>query len=166
VRPLSSAITKFDIGVIFLNIFSRIFSSDETDSTDVSANISIYWDRNVLGGEEADSLNDYMEAVFSREDIEPSLEEINQWLSKLDDFEENWSDVNISHLELRASRLEQPGSYSDEVYLAIDLESSYIVKERNLPSDSDFYLLDLSASGTSFGLPEAEKIASIDYDSL
>lgn len=154
-----------DLGV-FTDISDNTNSGDEMHLNDLSENISIYWDQSILDEAEEESVNEYLESILSVNDIEHALDDINQWLSDLDDIEERWGDVDKSELELRVSRLEQPGSYSDDVFLAVDLDSLYVVNERDLLEDSDCYIIDLSAGGTSCGVPEAEKVASIDYSSF
>lgn len=129
-----------------------------------SRDISVEWSKS-LDRAKKEVVHGYvLRGLYSHE--EASLhDQVNSWLSNLDEVEEIWGDVNESDLELRVSRLKQPGSYSDESYLAVDLDSPYVVEENGLP-DSEYHLLDLSAAGTSTGLPKADAVASFDYEGL
>lgn len=151
--------------VAFLSIFTKILSRNESESkSSPDIELDIQWDTDILQREDQKSINDYITSTVAENGFEPSLDQINSWLSDMDEVEELWGDVNQSYRALRVSGLTQPGSYSDETYLAADLGTPHIVKEYELPSDPEYYIVDVSVRGSSFGLPEAEQVASINYN--
>lgn len=149
----------------FLSIFTKILSRNESESkTSPDIDLDIHWNTDILQTEDEKSISDYINSAVAEKGFEPSLDQINSWLSGMDEVEEIWGDVNQSYRALRVSRLTQPGSYSDETYMAADLGTPYIVKEDELPSGTEYYIVDVSVGGTSFGLPEAKQVASINYN--